>query len=100
MVEQERYPVIVDELQTQARVLNAAAATRDGRSADAKRQRKMADLLLRAALHIIRLSRKVTPPPAPAEPAAVLATADAEKDPDVERLPDSRPVVHGGDSDV
>lgn len=96
--EPQRYPVIVDELQTQARILNAAAATRDGRGSDAKRQRKMADLLLRAALHIIRLTKKPTPAP-PAETPAVEPTADPEKHPD-EGVPDQSPVVHGGDSDV
>jgi hypothetical protein len=97
--EPQRYPVIVDELQNQARILNAAAATRDGRSSDAKRQRKMADLLLRAALHIVRLTKKTPPPALPAEPPAVEATADPETHPD-EGLPDQPPVVHSGDRDV
>jgi hypothetical protein len=57
----------------------------------------MADLLLRAALHIIRLSRKVTAAAPPADPPAVLATADEDAN---ERVPDSPPAVHGGDSDV
>lgn len=97
-----RHPVIVDELQTQARILNAAAATRDGRSADAKRQRKMADLLLRAALHIIRLTKKTTPPSVlPAEtPAVEVSTAEPETHPDVEGLSDQSAAVHGGDREV
>lgn len=126
--EPQRYPVIVDELQNQARILNAAAATRDGRSADAKRQRKMADLLLRAALHIVRLTKKPTPA-LPAETPAVESpvcegcghlwkyhtvgglcqgTAEGiechcvlqEKEPHVEGLLDQPPIVHGGDRDV
>jgi hypothetical protein len=49
----KRYPIIVDELQTQARILRAAAELTDGRYQQARTQRKIADLMLRAAMHII-----------------------------------------------
>lgn len=49
----KRYPIIVDELQTQSRILNAAAALTDGRYQQARSQRKLADLLHRAAMHIM-----------------------------------------------
>lgn len=102
MAEQEpkRYPVIVDELQTRARILNAAAALQDGRSAQSKSQRKLADLLLRAAMHIIGLTKKITPPAPPAPPVPPADAPELEKPPDGEGLPGSSPPVHGGDCDL
>lgn len=52
----KRYPIIVDELQTQARILHAAAALTDGRFHQARTQRKLADLMLRAAMHIMGMT--------------------------------------------
>jgi hypothetical protein len=53
MPQPDRYPIIVDELTTHARILNAAATLQDGRTNQARSQRKLADLLTRAAMHIM-----------------------------------------------
>lgn len=53
MPQPKRYPAIVDELQTQSKILHAAAALTDGRYQQARTQRKLADLLHRAAMHIM-----------------------------------------------
>lgn len=56
MPQPDRYPLIVDELTTEARILNAAATLQDGRTQHARSQRKLADLLTRAAMHIMGMT--------------------------------------------